>query len=283
LANLIKIGNLKVGKGAPLFLIAGPCVIESERLTLQIARELKKICARVGIGLIFKASFDKANRSSIDSFRGPGLNEGLRILKTVKDELGLLVLSDIHEPNQAEPASQVLDVIQIPAFLCRQTDLIVASAKTGKPLNIKKGQFMSPEEMANVVEKAERAGARKIILTERGTFFGYHNLVVDFRSFQIMKELGYPVVFDATHSVQKPGGAGKKSSGERKFIPMLTKAAVAAGVDGLFMEVHPHPEKALSDGANSLRLGELEGLLREFMKVASSQEKCKKKLQISDN
>lgn len=283
MANLIKIGNLKVGKGAPLFLIAGPCVIESERLTLQIARELKKICARVGIGLIFKASFDKANRSSIDSFRGPGLNEGLRILKTVKDELGLLVLSDIHEPNQAEPASQVLDVIQIPAFLCRQTDLIVASAKTGKPLNIKKGQFMSPEEMANVVEKAERAGARKIILTERGTFFGYHNLVVDFRSFQIMKELGYPVVFDATHSVQKPGGAGKKSSGERKFIPMLTKAAVAAGVDGLFMEVHPHPEKALSDGANSLRLGELEGLLREIMKVASSQEKCKKKLQISDN
>jgi len=264
-----KIGDLKVGGSAPLFLIAGPCVIESEKLTLQIAKELKKICARVGIGLIFKASFDKANRSSIDSYRGPGLEKGLRILGRIKNELGLPVLSDIHEPAQAEPCAKILDVIQIPAFLSRQTDLIIAAAQTGKALQIKKGQFMSPEEMKNVAEKAVRAGAKKILLCERGTFFGYHNLVVDFRSFQIMSELGWPVVFDVTHSVQRPAGAGKKSSGDRKFIPMLAKAAVAAGVDGLFMEVHPNPEKALSDGANSWPLGKVEDLLREIRKVDS--------------
>jgi len=264
------IGGVKIGGGS-LFLIAGPCVIESERLTLEIARELKKICGRAGVGLIFKASFDKANRSSINSFRGPGLKEGLRILKAVKRETGLPILSDLHEPWQAEPAAEVLDVLQIPAFLSRQTDLILAAARTGKALNLKKGQFMSPEEMANVVKKARAGGAEKIMLCERGTFFGYHNLVVDFRSLQIMAELGWPVVFDATHSVQRPAGAGKASSGDRKFIPLLAKAAVAAGVDGIFMETHPRPEKALSDGGNSLRLGELEGLLREIMKVASSR------------
>ncbi len=265
--NSFNIGSLRVGENAPLFLIAGPCVIESEKLTLQIAKDLKKICRRAGIGLIFKASFDKANRTSIDSYRGPGLEEGLRILKRVKDELGLPVLSDIHEPSQAEPAGKILDLIQIPAFLARQTDLIIAAAQTGKPLHLKKGQFMSPEEMKNVAEKAVRSGAKKIILCERGTFFGYHNLVVDFRSFQIMSELGWPVVFDVTHSVQRPAGKGKASSGDRQFIPMLARAAVAAGVDGLFMEVHPHPEQALSDGANSFRLGELERLLKTIVKI----------------
>lgn len=263
----IKIGSLKIGPGGPLLLIAGPCVIESEELTLETAKELKKICSRLEIGLIFKSSFDKANRTSIDSYRGPGLEQGLSILARVKKELGLLVLSDIHEPWQAEKAGEILDVIQIPAFLARQTDLIVSAAKTGKPLHLKKGQFMSPEEMANVVAKAERAGARKILLCERGTFFGYHNLVVDFRSFQIMKELGYPVVFDATHSVQRPAGEGKKSSGERKFVPLLAKSAVAAGVDGLFMETHPEPERALCDGANMFPLKDFAELLKQLVRL----------------
>ena len=260
------IGKVKVGNG-PLFLIAGPCVIESEKLTFRIAKELKKICSRLGIGLIFKASFDKANRSSVDSFRGPGLKEGLKILKGVKDEFGIPVLSDIHEDWQAKPAGQVLDVIQIPAFLSRQTDLILAAARTGKALNIKKGQFMSPEEMAFAIEKAEAGGAKKIMLCERGTFFGYHNLVVDFRSLQIMSGLGCPVIFDATHSVQKPAGAGKKSGGDREFIPLLARAAVAAGADGLFIEVHPDPEKALSDAANSWKLEQLEALLRSLTSI----------------
>jgi len=260
-----KIENLKVGKGAGLFLIAGPCVIESEKLCFQIAEQLKKICARLGIGLIFKASFDKANRSSIDSFRGPGMQKGLRLLEKIKKELGLLVLSDIHEPSQAKPASQVLDVLQIPAFLSRQTDLILAAAKTGKPLLIKKAQFMAPGEMANVVKKALAGGAKKIMLCERGTSFGYHNLVVDFRNLQIMSELGWPVVFDATHSVQRPAGAGKASGGDRKFIPLLCRAAVAAGVDGLFIETHPRPEKALSDGPNMWPLSELGDLLRSLL------------------
>jgi len=273
MARLIKIGKIKIGKSEPLVLIAGPCVIENEKITLEIAKKLKQICNRVGIGLIFKASFDKANRSSIRSFRGPGLKKGLEILKKVKEELGLLVMSDIHEPSQALPASKILDVIQIPAFLSRQTDLIIAGAKTQKPLLIKKGQFMSPEEMANVVEKVKSAGANKIILCERGTFFGYHNLVVDFRSFQIMRELGYPVVFDVTHSVQKPAGRGTASSGERKFIPMLAKAGVAVGVDGIFLETHPEPEKALSDGPNMLPLSELENLLKQLLKIKNSVAK----------
>jgi len=260
------IRDIEVG-GGELFLIAGPCVIESEELSFEIARQLKEICQRVGMGLIFKASFDKANRSSIDSYRGPGLKEGLRILKAVREELDLPVLSDIHEPAQAEPAGEVLDVIQIPAFLCRQTDLILAGARTGKALNLKKGQFLSPYEMANVVEKAVRGGAEKIMLCERGTFFGYNNLVVDFRSLEIMAELGYPVVFDATHSVQKPGGAGKASSGERRFVPLLARCAVAGGVDGIFMEVHPQPDKALSDGANMLPLSELESLLKKLVEI----------------
>jgi len=263
--NNFNLGKIKVGK--ELFLIAGPCVIESRELTLEIARELKAICGRVKIGLVFKASFDKANRSSIDSFRGPGLSKGLRILEAVKEQFGLPVLSDVHEPRQAKPAARVLDVIQIPAFLARQTDLVIAAAATGKPLNLKKGQFMSPSEMANVVAKAKSAGAKKIMLCERGTFFGYNNLVVDFRSLQIMRELGCPVVFDATHSVQRPAGAGKVSAGDRKFIPLLCRAAVAAGADGIFMEVHPQPDQALSDAANSWPLAELERLLNNIMKV----------------
>jgi 2-dehydro-3-deoxyphosphooctonate aldolase (KDO 8-P synthase) len=263
------IGRIRIGGGS-LFLIAGPCVIESEKLTFNIAKELKTICGRLGIGLIFKASFDKANRSSVDSFRGPGLKEGLKILKGIKEEFGLPVLSDIHEDWQAKPAGQV----QIPAFLSRQTDLILAAARTGKALNIKKGQFMSPEEMAFAIGKAEAGGAKKIMLCERGTFFGYHNLVIDFRSLQIMSELGRPVVFDATHSVQRPAGQGKASGGDRKFIPILARAAIAAGADGLFLEVHPDPEKALSDGPNSWPLEKVEELLRELKTlriVASSQ------------
>jgi len=269
------IQGLKVGKGAGLFLIAGPCVIESEKLTFEIARELKKISSRAGLGLIFKASFDKANRSSVDSFRGPGLKNGLEILKKVKKDLGLPVLSDIHEPSQAEPAAKVLDVIQIPAFLSRQTDLLMAAARTKKPLHIKKAQFMAPGEMANVVKKAVAGGAQKIMLCERGTFFGYHNLVVDFRSIQVMAELGWPVVFDATHSVQRPAGQGKVSGGDKKFIPLLCRAAVAAGVDGLFMEVHPNPAKALSDGPNSWPLSELELLLKRLMKIEKAVGKYK--------
>jgi 2-dehydro-3-deoxyphosphooctonate aldolase (KDO 8-P synthase) len=261
------ISGLKVGKGAGLFLIAGPCVIESEKLTFEIAKELKKISSRTGTGLIYKASFDKANRSSVDSFRGPGLKNGLEVLKKIKKDLGLRVLSDIHEPCQAELAAKVLDVIQIPAFLSRQTDLLLAAARTRKPLHIKKAQFMAPGEMANVVKKAKAGGANKIMLCERGTFFGYHNLVVDFRSLQVMSELGWPVVFDATHSVQRPAGQGKASGGDRKFIPLLCRAAVAAGVDGLFMEVHPDPAKALSDGSNMWKLGELELLLKALMKI----------------
>jgi len=260
------IGGVKIG-GNRLLLIAGPCVIESEKLTFTIAQELKKICQRAGVGLIFKASFDKANRSSVDSFRGPGLKDGVAILKAVKEEVGVPVISDIHEPSQAEAAAQVLDVIQIPAFLCRQTDLILAAARTGKPLHLKKAQFMAADEMANVVAKARAGGAKKIMLCERGTFFGYHNLVVDFRSLQTMGELGLPVVFDATHSVQRPAGAGKASSGDRKFIPLLCRAAVAAGVDGLFMEVHPNSSKALSDGPNMWPLDQLEALLKSLTAI----------------
>ena len=267
------ISGLKVGKASGLFLIAGPCVIESEKLCFEIAKELKKISSRIGIGLIFKASFDKANRSSVDSFRGPGLKNGLEILQKIKKDLGLRVLSDIHEPCQAEPAAKVLDVIQIPAFLSRQTDLLLAAAKTKKPLHIKKAQFMAPGEMANVVKKAVAGGAQKIMLCERGTFFGYHNLVVDFRGLQVMAELGWPVVFDATHSVQRPAGQGKASGGDKKFIPLLCRAAVAAGVDGLFMEVHPDPEKALSDGANMLPLSELEPLLKGLQKIRVASSK----------
>lgn len=263
----VKIGNLTVGGGKGLFLLAGPCVIEDPERTLMIGRRTKEICDRLGIPYIFKASFDKANRSSYSSFRGPGLEEGLKILAHIKKEIQVPVVSDIHSVEQIEPAAEVLDVLQIPAFLCRQTDLVYGAAKTGKCVNVKKGQFMAPKDMINVLKKMEEAGNENLMLTERGASFGYNNLVVDMRSFPIMRDFGYPVIFDATHSVQLPGGAGTKSSGQREFVPFLSRAAVGAGVDGLFMEVHDNPEEALSDGPNMVRLDDLEAILRDLKAI----------------
>lgn len=263
----VKIGNLTVGGGKGLFLLAGPCVIEDPERTLMIGRRTKEICDRLGIPYIFKASFDKANRSSYSSFRGPGLEEGLKILAHIKKELQVPVVSDIHSVEQIEPAAEVLDVLQIPAFLCRQTDLVYGAAKTGKCVNVKKGQFMAPKDMINVLKKMEEAGNENLMLTERGASFGYNNLVVDMRSFPIMRDFGYPVIFDATHSVQLPGGAGTKSSGQREFVPFLSRAAVGAGVDGLFMEVHDNPEEALSDGPNMVCLDDLEAILRDLKAI----------------
>jgi len=253
--------RVKIGGTNPFFLIGGPCVIESQEHAFFMAKEIKKICEDLKISFIFKASYDKANRSSISSYRGPGLEKGLKILSFIKKELDLPVLSDVHETNQVEKAAQVLDVIQIPAFLCRQTDLILEAARTQKPLNLKKGQFLSPYEMKNQVEKVLSQGNEKIILTERGTSFGYNNLVFDIRSIPIMKEWGFPVVVDASHSVQKPGGEGSFSGGEAKFIPYIAKAGVAAGADGIFLEVHENPSQALSDRYNSLKINELRSLL----------------------
>jgi len=253
--------DFKIGGDNPLFLIGGPCVIESEDHAFFLAKEIKKICQQLNINFIFKASYDKANRSSIESYRGPGLERGLEILKNIKTELSLPVLSDVHETWQVEKAAEVLDVIQIPAFLSRQTDLILQSAKTQKPLNIKKGQFLSPYEVKNAVDKAYHQGNDKIILTERGSCFGYNNLVVDMRSIPIMKKWGYPVVIDASHSVQKPGGEGKFSGGEAEFIPHIARAGISVGADGVFIEVHDNPAQALSDGHNSLILNNLHDLL----------------------
>jgi 2-dehydro-3-deoxyphosphooctonate aldolase (KDO 8-P synthase) len=250
-----------------LFLIAGPCVIENEKLCLQVAGALKKTCAQLGIFLVFKASFDKANRTSAKSFRGPGLEEGLRVLDKVRAEFGVPVLTDVHTEMQAVIAGETVDILQIPAFLCRQTDLIEAAATTGRILNLKKGQFLSPAEMGQVAEKARRAGAKRILLTERGTTFGYNNLVADMRSIPIMQAFGFPVVFDATHSVQLPGGGGDKSSGQREFAPVLARAALAAGANGLFFETHPHPDRALSDGPNMIPLAEMPALLRSLLKI----------------
>ena len=257
-----KIGDVEVGLNAPLFVMAGPCVIESETSCLDIAKRLVDIGRRANIGIIFKASFDKANRSSITSFRGPGLEKGLQILAAVHRETGLPVMTDVHEPAQAEAAGRIVDCVQIPAFLCRQTDLICACARTGKPVNIKKGQFLSPDEMKNVVEKIRACKNSKIILTERGTFFGYNRLVNDMTAIEKMKKLGYPVVFDVTHSTQQPGGLGQSSGGQREMAPILAKAAVAAGANGLFIEVHTKPDKAKSDAASIMPLDWLEDLLR---------------------
>lgn len=250
-----------------LFLIAGPCVIENEKLCLQVAASLKKTCALLGIFYIFKASLDKANRTSAKSFRGIGIENGLRILARVRAEFDLPVLTDIHNEAQAAAAGEVVDVLQIPAFLCRQTDLIQAAVATGKIVNLKKGQFLSPNEMGQVAEKAKRAGAKKILLTERGTTFGYNNLVADMRSIPIMKSSGFPVIFDATHSVQLPGGGGDKSSGQREFAPVLARAAIASGANGIFLETHPRPDKALSDGPNMIPLGEMATVLRSLLKI----------------
>ena len=250
-----------------LFLIAGPCVIENEKLCLQVAAALKKTCAALGIFYVFKASFDKANRTSGQSFRGMGMEAGLKILGKVRAKVGVPVLTDIHTETQAAIAGEVVDILQIPAFLCRQTDLIEAAALTGQIVNLKKGQFLSPAEMGQVVEKARLAGAEKILLTERGTTFGYNNLVADMRSIPILKRFGCPVIFDATHSVQLPGGGGDKSSGQREFAPVLARAALAAGANGLFFETHPNPDRALSDGPNMIPLAEMPALLRSLLKV----------------
>jgi 2-dehydro-3-deoxyphosphooctonate aldolase (KDO 8-P synthase) len=273
--NPVPIANFWVG-GGDLVMIAGPCVIESAELTLSIARTLKDYAAELDLPLIFKASYDKANRTSLTSFRGPGLKQGLEILARVRDEVGLPVVSDVHQVADVEPAARVLDILQIPAFLCRQTDLVVAAAATGKVVNIKKGQFMAPWDLGPVVDKAFSTGNRKVLLTERGAMFGYNNLVVDFRSLPILRRLGCPVVLDVTHSVQLPGGQGNCSGGQREFIPPLARAGVAVGVDALFMEVHPDPAKALCDGPNSLPLGEvlpLWGHLKALHRLVREQEK----------
>lgn len=269
----VKIGNLTVGKNGPLFLISGPCVIENKETTLTVARFLQGLAQRLNIPVIFKSSYDKANRTSVDSFRGPGLDEGLEILKEVKNTTGLPILSDIHQVSEIEKAVEVLDVIQIPAFLSRQTDLILEAARTRLPLNIKKGQFLSPWDMEQVVLKATSTGNTNILLTERGTFFGYHNLVVDMRSIMVMKNFGYPVVFDATHGVQLPGGRGTSSGGQREFVAPLAKAAVAAGADGIFLEIHPDPDSALSDGPNSLPFEHVESLVAVLKKVHQTVER----------
>lgn len=258
---------IAVGEGAPLLLIGGPCVLESEALAREVAGEVKAICDRLGISYAFKASFDKANRTSLGSFRGPGLTQGLAALGRIREEFQVPVVSDIHEPGQVAAAAEVLDILQIPAFLCRQTDLLVAAAASGKPVNLKKGQFLSPWDMANAVAKVKESGNRRLMLTERGFCLGYNNLVVDMRSLPVMRGLGCPVIYDATHSVQLPGGAGGSSSGQREFIPPLTRAAVAAGIDGLFMEIHPDPDRALCDGPNSMPLDEVEPLLKRLLAI----------------
>ncbi|MBL7225503.1 MAG: 3-deoxy-8-phosphooctulonate synthase [Desulfobacteraceae bacterium] len=257
----IEIGSLTIETGGPFFLIAGPCVIEDENTTLEVAGFLREMSEKLSIPIIFKTSYDKANRTSLESFRGLGMDKGLEIIQKVKETTGLPVLSDVHQIGEVEKAAEVLDVIQIPAFLCRQTDLILAVARLGLPINIKKGQFISPREIGPTIEKVTSTGNRSIIITERGTFFGYNNLVVDMRSIAIMKGFGFPVVFDATHSVQLPGGDGTSSGGQREFVSHLSKAAVAAGADGVFMEIHPDPDSALCDGPNSLPLHEVEPLL----------------------
>ncbi len=257
----VRIGPVRVGGGAPLALIAGPCVIESEDLVLSVAEHLARLADRLGLAVVFKSSYDKANRTSLDSFRGPGLEEGLGILERVRAETGLPVLSDVHSPAEARAGGEVLDCLQIPAFLCRQTDLLVAAGATGRPVNIKKGQFLAPEDMAPAAEKALSAGAGGVLLTERGTSFGYRYLVVDFQGLGRMRAIGWPVVFDATHSVQQPGALGGCSGGDRAAVPALARAAAAVGVDALFLEVHPDPDHALCDGPNSVALADLEGLV----------------------
>ena len=258
-----------------LFLIAGPCVVESEKLCLQVAEQLRDTCADAGVFYVFKASYDKANRTSAKSYRGPGADKGLWVLHKVAKEIGVPVLTDVHTEEQTAAAADVADILQIPAFLCRQTDLIHAAVRTGKIVNIKKGQFLSPQEMGQVVAKAKEAGGEKLLLTERGTTFGYNNLVADMRSIPIMHGFGFPVVFDATHSVQLPGGGGDKSSGQREFAPVLARCAIAAGANGLFIETHPKPENALSDGPNMIPLSEMPELIKRFAALHAVCDKCR--------
>ncbi len=271
------VGKIRIGAGHPLALIGGPCAIEDEPHALMMAERLARIAGDANVPFIYKSSYDKANRSSVTSYRGPGLKEGLRILRRVREAVGCPVLSDVHDVSEVGSAAEVLDVLQVPAFLCRQTDLVLACGRTRKPVNVKKGQFLSPREMGNIVEKLRSTGNEAILLTERGTTFGYNNLVVDFRSLQDMRELGCPVVFDATHSVQLPGGEGHRSGGERKYVPALARAAVAFGIDALFMEIHENPDRTLkdgrplSDGPNMLRLDDLSRLLREIVAIRAAQ------------
>jgi len=257
----IEINGAGAGGDGPLLIIAGPCVIENEDVTLYTAEKLKEICAAIGLSLVFKSSYDKANRTSLSSFRGPGIDRGLRILSDIRNKLRIPVLSDVHTIDEIRHVSEVVDALQIPAFLCRQTDLIIAASNTGKPVNVKKGQFLAPWDIKNIIDKFISTGNHRLLITERGSSFGYNNLVVDFRGFPVMRSFGYPVVFDVTHSLQLPGGQGSRSGGQREFAEPLARAAVAAGVDGLFMEVHPEPEKALCDGPNMIRLAEVEKML----------------------
>lgn len=268
---VVQAGSIKVGPKNPLLIIAGPCVIESWDTTINTASQLKTLADKHGFSLVFKSSFDKANRTSVDSYRGPGLEKGLQMLGDVKRQLGVEILSDVHDPAQCARAGEVLDILQIPAFLCRQTDLLVAAAKTGAAVNIKKGQFVAPRDMIHAVKKVSDSGNENIMLTERGTSFGYNNLVVDMRSLPIMKETGYPVIFDATHSVQLPGGGGAVSSGQRQYVPHLVRAAAAVGIDGVFMEVHPEPQSAKSDGPNQVALSQVEDLIVQILKVHALQ------------
>lgn len=265
----VRIGEFEVGKRNPLLLIAGPCVIESEEQLAKTAGGLKDICTKLGINLVFKASFDKANRTSFNSFRGPGMEKGLQMLSDIKRKFGVPILSDVHEVSQCAAAGNVLDIVQIPAFLCRQTDLVAQAARTGKPVNIKKGQFVAPLDMLHSIRKVTEQGNENVLVTERGTSFGYNNLVVDFRSIPMIQSIGYPIIFDATHSVQLPSAGGGVSGGDRRFIPNLTRAALAAGCDGLFMEVHPNPDEAMSDAATQIPLAMVGELLEQCVKIHS--------------
>ena len=267
MVNTVRINDIPIGGSVPFVLIAGPCVIEDDQTTFDIAAALKQLTEKLCIPFIFKASYDKANRTSIDSYRGPGFKKGLAVLSAIRKDIGVPIISDVHQVSEMELAGQILDVIQIPAFLCRQTDLLVSAAKTGKPINVKKGQFLAPWDMLHVVKKIQSTGNSNIILTDRGVSFGYNNLVSDFRCIKIMQDIGCPVIFDATHSVQLPGGAGASSSGQREFAPLLARAAIAAGADGIFIETHTDPDKALSDGPNSMKLTDLEPLLVQLKAI----------------
>jgi len=267
MTKIVRTNHIEIGGNAPLVLIAGPCVIESEDQIRKTAEGLKEITSEIKVPFIFKSSYDKANRTSINSYRGPGLEKGLEILERAKKEFDIPLLVDVHQIEEVALVSKVADILQVPAFLCRQTDLILSIARTGKPVNVKKGQFLAPWDMKNVIEKIESTGNKNILLTERGSCFGYNNLVVDMKSLPIMRSFGYPVVFDATHSVQRPGEKGTASGGEREYIPFLAQAAVATGIDGIFLEVHPEPEKALSDGPNMLKLDQIKRLLERLTKI----------------
>jgi 2-dehydro-3-deoxyphosphooctonate aldolase (KDO 8-P synthase) len=269
----VRVGEILIGKGNPLVLIAGPCVIENEEMAFMTAIKLKEICDRLKLPFIFKSSYDKANRTSLSSFRGPGMEKGLRILNDIKKRFSIPVISDVHSVEEVKAASQVLDVLQIPAFLCRQTDLVLSCSRTGKPVNIKKGQFLSPWDVKNVIEKFVSTGNHHLMITDRGTSFGYNNLVVDFRGFPVIRSFGYPMLFDVTHSLQLPGGEGSQTGGQREFAAPLARAAAAAGVDGLFIEVHPNPSRALSDSATMLPLDEMEALLNQVKAVYETVRK----------